>query len=284
MTAAAAEANDYCIDSDFPARESVRAEGESAPLKQAVPVTEGNGAERRRAPRYSTLRPVVVMPVLPNGALDLSARTVGTLIDTAEGGMGLELDLDDSDIPHNMVVGVPMPDGHTRYAGLELRHVRRTPTERCRLGAHFSGPAHQILQSQLLVPEFDPQSMTYRQPYQPEVLKHWVQLGILKPRLLDRVQVCPQCETLPTFRLGCQACRSGRVQCERVVHHLTISGFRDQEQTAICLDCGWRGSQPVAIGHCFRCGLRFPAEQAKHLELVGYDVLKLDPLALIRAS
>jgi hypothetical protein len=224
------------------------------------------------------------MPVLPNGALDLSARTVGTLIDTAEGGMGLELDLDDGAIPHSMVVGVPMPDGHTRYAGLELRHVRRTPTERCRLGAHFSGPAHQILQSQVLVPEFDPQSMTYRQPYEPDVLKHWVQLGILKPRLLDRVQVCPQCETLATFRLGCKMCRSGRVEYERVVHHLTISGFSEQEQSAICLDCGWRGNQGVTIGHCFRCGLRFPGEQAKHLELVGYDVLRLDPLALIQAS
>jgi hypothetical protein len=224
------------------------------------------------------------MPVLPNGALDLSARTVGTLIDTAEGGMGLELDLDDSAIPRSMVVGVPMPDGNTHYAGLELRHVRRTPTERCRLGAHFAGPAHQILQSQVLVPEFDPQSMTYRQPYEPDVLKHWVQQGILKPRLLDRVQVCPQCETLATFRLGCKVCRSGRVQGERVVHHFAVSGFSDENQTTLCLDCGWRGNEPVAIGHCFRCGLRFPGEQAKHLELVGYDVLRLDPLALICAS
>lgn len=272
------------VESDVRSRPTGAETSEPAPENRAVPVAGEDGAERRRAPRFSTLRPVVVMPVLPNGALDLSARTVGTLIDTAEGGMGLELDLDDSAIPRSMVVGVPMPDGNTRYAGLELRHVRRTPTERCRLGANFAGPAHQILQSQVLVPQFDPQSMTYRQPYEPDVLKHWVQQGILKPRLLDRVQVCPQCETLATFRLGCRACRSGRVQSERVAHILAFSAISDEDQTTICLDCGWRGDEPVAIGHCFRCGLRFPGEQARHLELMGYDVLRLDPLTLIRAS
>jgi hypothetical protein len=280
MTAAVASVLN-CVEADIRFGSSGEAASEPAPQSRLVPVDGENGAERRRAPRFSTLRPVVVMPVLPNGALDLSARTVGTLIDTAEGGMGLELDVDDSAVPRSMVVGVPMPDGNTRYAGLELRHFRRTPTERCRVGAHFSGPAHQILKAQILVPEFDPQSMTYRQPYEPEVLKHWVQLGILKPRLLDRVQVCPQCGTLATFRLGCRVCRSGRVQCERV---FAVGGFSDQHQRIICLDCGWRGNEPAPIGHCFRCGLRFPGEQAKHIELVGYDVLGLDPLALIHAS
>jgi hypothetical protein len=285
---------------------------ELGPTARTQSTIRDDGAERRRSPRYGTRLPIVAMAVLPNGDLEPDARYFGTLIDTSAGGMGFELELDFNAVPRCLVVGVTMPDGQTRYAGVELRHVQRTLPERCRLGTRFAGPAHQILQSPILLPEFDPQEMAYRLPFDPDILNRWVRVGLLRPRLLDRVQVCPQCETLATFRAGCKACRSGKVDREQLVHHFAcahvgrVSSFENgrqmrcpkcrrqplivgadfdyQEGLATCADCGWRGNEAVAIGQCFRCGLRFLGEQAKHLELVGYDVHRLDPLALIAAS
>ncbi|MGE5195060.1 MAG: hypothetical protein ACM3U2_21410 [Deltaproteobacteria bacterium] len=311
MTPAAAEILEL-VASETGRQPSREAACEIAPTGRTAHAIRDALTERRRAPRYGTAFPIVAMPVLPNGSLEPGARFHGRLIDIAEGGLGLELEIDFNLVPRHMVVGVVTADGKTRYGGVELRHVQRTLPDRCRLGTHYAGPAHHLLKSPVLVPQFDPLVLRYCPPFDPDVLRGWVRAGILQPRLLDRVQVCPRCETLATFRPGCRACRSGRVQREQLIHHYAcahvdrVAAFEEgqcvrcpkcrcrplivgadfdyQEGLVNCLDCGWSGNEGVPIGQCFRCGLRFTGEQTKHLDLIGYDVLRLDPLALLAAS
>ncbi|MGQ0636952.1 MAG: hypothetical protein ACT4QC_20275 [Planctomycetaceae bacterium] len=269
-------------------------------------------ANRRQACRYQTVRPVVAIPVLPDGALDLATRYRGTVIDAASGGLGLQLEIPPDATPRFLSVGFTAPSGETQFVGVELRNVRPVTPTSSRLGTSYAGPANEILKKPVLAPQLDPQVMRYRYPIAPEVLASWVRAGILRPRLLDRVQVCPRCDTLVTYRGGCRACQSGRVERERLMHHFACAhvdrvaafehggnlrcpkcrrqplivgaDFDYQPGLAVCLDCGWKDSEAVQVAHCFRCAYRFPVEQAKHQDLIGYDVLRLDPLALLPAS
>jgi hypothetical protein len=272
----------------------------------------GLGSDGRRHARLGWERPVVAIPVLADFSLDLSRRSTGKAIDLSAGGIGIDLDWSSDAIPTTLLIGVETPTGRVVFGGLDVRHADSPAPRRKRIGAQFGGPAHSLLQRPLLTPVFDPRTMQYRSPLPPSVLADWVDVGVLAPRLLDRVLVCPWCETLPTFRNACRACKSGRISRERLIHHyacahvdrieafnqageivcpkclrrnLVVGADFDFQQGPItCSDCRWTDSEPVQIGHCLRCGSRFPAEQAKEQQLVGYDAQQLDVLAFLPAS
>ena len=117
--------------------------------------------------------------------------------------------------------------------------------------------------------------------------------------LLDRVWVCPQCHALPSFRPACPCCGSARVERDSLMHHFAcayvgqISEFRVTPDGGLacpkccaqrlivgtdcealhgphrCNDCDWSPQELEIIGHCLKCGLRFPAHQAHLEDLVG---------------
>jgi len=165
----------------------------------------------------------------------------------------------------------------------------------------------QSLQSGYLIPIFDPLTMQHTVGISTSVLRSWEEDGTLEKVLLDRVQKCPDCHALPTFRFGCSSCGSGHVTNERLIHHFACahagpaSEFEDQEDLACpkcrarnlvvgadfeylngpytCLDCDWNSTELEHIGHCLKCGFRFPSHQAFVEELVGYHVNRMDVLA-----
>jgi Thaumarchaeal output domain 1 len=277
-----------------------------APAKD--PATVG-GAEQRKRDRYLLTRSAQVIPLLPHGALDWSNRLPGCTVNISEGGIALEL-ATTRDVPSRaLLVGIEDQRGELKFAGAELCHATPISNSRLLLGGKFGGLAHSILAPENLAPRFDPQTMRYTSSIPPALAKNWVDLGILRPVTLDRVQVCPRCQTLPTFRHGCPTCGSGRTTSERWIHHFAcahvgrVSDF-EVEDTVVCPKCrkrdlivgadfeyqngphqcpacGWTGVDVEPIGHCLRCGLRFPANQAFEQELVGYHVERLDPLAFI---
>jgi hypothetical protein len=268
--------------------------------------------DRRRSARLSWSRPVVVIPIRADFSLDFSRRSTGKTIDLSAGGIGIELEFGTAAIPTTLLLGVETPTGQMVFSGVEARSADSSAPLRKRIGARFGGPANRLLQRPLLTPTFDPQTMQYRSPLPPSVVSDWVDTGALAPRLLDRVLLCPCCESLPTFRNACRACKSGRVDRERLIHHYACAhvdrveafnragevvcpkclrrnlvvgaDFEFQGGPMICLDCRWTDSEPVQVGHCLRCGSRFLAEQAKEQQLVGYDAQRLDVLAFLPAS
>jgi hypothetical protein len=48
-----------------------------------------------------------------------------------------------------------------------------------------------------------------------------------------------------------------------------------------CLDCGTSDTELEAIGHCLRCGLRFPGYQSAIHEIKAFHARRLDPLDLV---
>jgi len=158
------------------------------------------------------------------------------------------------------------------------------------------------------MPAFRPNTMEFALGQPEEVLRKWAEIGILQPKVVDRVQLCPQCRGLPTFRRGCRHCGSVQVANDRLIHHFacahvglaadfeTPSGLRCPKcrtRSLIvaadfdhlvgpyrCHGCHWSDSELEQVGQCLRCQFRFPCSQATEIDLVGYQVNRLDSLPL----
>jgi CheY-like chemotaxis protein len=163
-----------------------------------------------------------------------------------------------------------------------------------------------------ITPIFDPQTLKFSYGVSASLLRAWASDGTLQKVLLDRVQVCPQCLSLPTFRFGCSSCGSGCVTNDRMIHHFAcahVGPARDFDEDGElvcpkcrarqlvvgadfehltgpyhCLDCDWSDVELEHVAHCLGCGFRFPADQAVFEELVGFYVHRLDVLGAVSAA
>lgn len=77
----------------------------------------------------------------------------------------------------------------------------------------------------------------------------------------------------------------GGVTCPKCRRRNLIVGadYEYQAGPARCADCHWSGTELEHIGECLRCHYRFPGQQANTLDITGYHVNRLDPLAFISA-
>ncbi len=167
-------------------------------------------ANRRRHERYETVKPLVVIPVLPDGALDWERRTAGFTVNVSEGGLGIEVDQSAAGLPSSLLVGVEDDDGKTHFAGVNVRYRKQGMSRGTSLGAAFGGPGEQVLGDGKLRPQFNAETLSLEYPLPQNMLDKWVEAGVLMRTLCDRVQLCPQCRSLPTFRSGCRKCYSAR--------------------------------------------------------------------------
>ena len=153
---------------------------------------------------------------------------------------------------------------------------------------------------QFFVPEFNPQTRRFcfgaNEIHQPV----WEADPTTRKVRLDQIIVCPECESVPTFRLGCGACGSAWVEKEILIHHyacahvaperefVTQDGIAcpkcrlsdlvagsDFEQTSGCLrctDCDAIFTESRMIGHCLACQHRFSASDGIVRSLYGYEI------------
>jgi DNA-directed RNA polymerase subunit RPC12/RpoP len=262
------------------------------------------GNERRAHPRYAFRRPVVAIPLLPDGTPDRARKVVGQSIDLSNGGMALELGLDRSLQGETLLVGMQDRDGALRFIGMQVCHARPLEDDRLLVGGQFGGRASEILQSGAQLPVLDPGTMHFRLEQPEDLLAEWVDAGIFQKVLVDRVQLCPRCGGLPTFRFACRSCGSARVTNDQLIHHYAcahVALLQDFETTEglvcpkcrtrslvvgsdyeflrgpyRCADCGWTDTELEHVAHCLQCGFRFASHQASVRELYGYRADALD--------
>ncbi len=268
--------------------------------------------DQRAHRRFPMVKSLVAIPVSQDGVLDTNCTFDGLTSDVSQGGLGLELNTSDPVPYRSFLVGIETEDGGVRCAGVSVRYAAPSSRTGFRCGTEFGGMAQQILSAEGLTHRFDRQSMTYRLPFDPNTYAAWQDAGVLKPVLLDVVQVCPKCYGLPTVRRACGACRSARVTSDKLIHHFAcahVDFIHEFEQSDgllcpkcrtdklivgsdfeylagqfRCLDCSWVGSELEEVGHCLRCDYRFSLNEAYEQELVSYHVERLDPLALVAAG
>lgn len=139
-------------------------------------------------------------------------------------------------------------------------------------------------------PKFD--GMKFNYDVSLDVLEKWSQLGVLKPKFLDRVQVCPKCKSIPSIRRGCGKCYSANLTCEELIHHFSCayvglmkdfvcpkcrtkslmvgSDYEIVYGPYKCQDCNWQSVNCEQIGKCLGCNNVFPLKEAEEESLVEY--------------
>lgn len=270
-------------------------------------------SDRRHAPRHAVQRPIVLVPVLPNGGPDWTHRVEGVSLDVSEQGIGLLLS-GASELPTmSAILLAPQTDGTVRCAGLDVRHSQRQlPGGQLWVGASAGGFAAALLDPANLSPRFCPHALQFTWNIPEDVLRLWADVGVLRPTAPDRVQVCPKCHKLLTYRHGCRHCGSSQVDADQLLHHFACahvglladfaregelacpkchvrwlvigSDFEHQTGPYRCRACQWSGAELAPVAQCLGCHLRFPGEQAVEIELRGFHADRLDLLALVPAS
>jgi hypothetical protein len=232
-------------------------------------------------------------------------------VELSQGGLAFELPRHSELASKKFVVGVETPRGELAYAAVEIRGTRPTSAG-VRVEAAWCEGAADLLRPQNLVPTLNRDTLRFETTLSPQLLEEWAAVGVLSAQLMDYVQVCPQCRSLPSFRRGCRHCGSARVQTSQLIHHFAcahVGHVHEFEQRGelvcpkcrgrdlivgaefdyvsgpfTCMDCQWSDSELEQIGQCLACDLRFPQHQAVEVEIIGYHVERLDPLALLQAS
>jgi len=276
-------------------------------LRQALehPTYEGELPERRKEPRYALETAAVIFPIEADGRP--GREIAATTVDISLTGIVVLAQQDSDLVPDICLVGVECPDGVYRYATVEWRQ-RRLALPAIRFGGRFLRRADDPLHVSRLRPRFDAQRLGYQTALSITALQAWVARGVLRPQLIDRVKVCPQCEALPTFREGCPLCGSALTETLPVIHHFacahvapapefegeSLSCPKCRTQKLVvgadfeylsgprsCRECDWSDAALALIGECLGCGHRFAGKEAHEKEVLEYHVERLDPLALI---
>jgi hypothetical protein len=286
-------------------------------LAQArLSAAEAHNPMLRQRPRMAFRHPVVFIPARADGGPDWENRFAGHTTDIGVEGIGLEyvqvnnLDAILSEVGRavhlqtlGLVLSLALDGQRPGFLGISIANPPDFNQEVCRFGGQFTGFTHDLLNAENLTPR------QYEMIYPESILRQWAKIGVLEPVLWDRVQLCPRCQALPTFRRGCSACGSARLKNDRLIHHFAcahvdvIAEFEDQSEVRCpkcrarglivgadyeyltgpfrCQDCRWTGTEREQVAQCLRCQLRFPEHQAHELELKGYRAHRLDPLALL---
>ena len=169
----------------------------------------------------------------------------------------------------------------------------------------------QLAQPKTILPEFESDTMKIGFGEMNSQVARWQLDPQTKKIPVDRIMVCPECESIPTFRPGCGSCGSAFVEQEVLIHHFACahvgpeSEFQngsnlacpkcrltdliagsDFEQIKGCLkcsDCDAIFAETKTLGHCLSCQHRFSAEDAKLIDIIGYQVGTSPESALITA-
>ncbi|NND98138.1 MAG: hypothetical protein HKN47_12495 [Pirellulaceae bacterium] len=270
--------------------------------------------DQRSAPRHASTMPVVIIAVLLDGRPGSLHWVDATSVDVSRTGFSFIIDHSDMIPTRTAVVGIDRTTGGREFSSLAIAHRRPTEDGRCRIGgAWVSDTPDDVLQENKLRPRIDPASLSFVYGWSQDLLDAWTQLGVMRRYLVDRVLVCAECGSLPSWRKGCQNCGSGRIHRDRLIHHFACahvdraseferasdlqcpkcrtnqlivgSDYEFIDGPVECYDCGSRGGQPMMSGMCHRCMERFDEQSTREQLLYGYHVDRIDPTELcLRAN
>ncbi|MFO0941111.1 MAG: hypothetical protein U0930_10115 [Pirellulales bacterium] len=305
-----------CVSRWDVARQQVRQSLLNAPVAPDRRQSARSGRDRRVGSRYLVTKPLLAIPVLADGCPDRSNIRDAFSIDMAMGGLGFQIS-NHSGIPgRNWVIGVEtdLGDGlgeRFHYCHVVVRNVSY-PQGGVRMGAQFQPASSDILHPNNLMPTLNVENGCYEHRLSERALQQWIELGVLRPKMLHRVNSCPECSAVSTVGRGCHECGSPDIRFKELIHHFACAAVDDSrrfqrdrdlccrkcfaESLVVgvdfeliqshyqCCDCQHEGSQIADVFTCIKCRLRFPGNLAVEEEVYSYDVDRLDILALLNTA
>ncbi len=297
-------------------RDSLRAEQDALLKPLADRRSAARGSDRRQTPRYLVTRPLLAIPVLPDGTPDRNGVCEAFSVDFAIGGIGLQISNRGTIPSRNWVMGVECNcnDGHGvrfHFANMLLKNAFY-PQGGVRMGTQFQPPDADLFRSANLIPSLQASTGRMAPGLSAHALEQWAELGVLKRKVYHRINTCPECQGVAAVGSGCHDCGSPHMEYRELIHHFAcayvgeaaeferdgmhacpkclmdslVAGadFEVIKSQYECTDCSYSGSEVEHVGTCLHCKVRFPIRMAIEEEVVGYDVDRLDILALLRAT
>ena len=282
------------------ARESVAKTRAAAQPAQA-------GADRRLHPRYLLTRPLIAIPLLPDGQPLAAYQADGFTIDVSAEGVGFEIHGLERLPSHRLVIGIEADDGQLYFATLDVK--RSEPIAGGLRWGAVCGSRPRPAPQRKPAAALNHRSHRFQTGLPTATLLQMGGAGYLPPALAR-----PRCSSAPTARAcrrsaaaagpaaacgwrqpahpSLSLCHVGLVEefevhgelvCPKCRQRRLIVGadFEYLSGPYRCLDCTGPIPSSTLVGQCLACELRFPIQQAGEEELIGYHVHRLDPLALV---
>ncbi|WP_372719488.1 hypothetical protein [Novipirellula sp.] len=261
--------------------------------------------------RYAVTRGVFAIPILHDHSPDVGHSAEGMTIEIGRDSIVFELATRTRPATSKWLLGIETENGELEFTTVVSRYVSQSGLG-LRISAAFVSPDDDPLADDNLTPTLDPQDLTFHTKLSRVVLNKWVALGVLQPRLVDRVLVCRGCGSLPTFRRGCRNCGSIEVKSQRMIHHFACAhvdhvacfghtaelacpkclatklvvgaDFEYLDGPLLCLECQWSDTELLTIARCGSCGDECALNQTVEKEMVEYRVNRLELLDLVAAN
>ncbi len=149
----------------------------------------------------------------------------GCSIDVSGLSLTLTLNRNEHFPGRNLVVGASLP-GQTRRFMMLTIHSQQQIDGALRIDAcQIKNPDESIFSEHNLAPRIDAAKFRFMNGCDDDVLVQWESIGVLRKYLVDRVLVCPDCRSLPTWRYACQQCGSARYSRDRLIHHFLLYAY-----------------------------------------------------------
>ncbi|MCA9196982.1 MAG: hypothetical protein KDA87_05560 [Planctomycetales bacterium] len=266
---------------------------------------------RRRHVRFYFQQPVIAIPILPDGGPDHAGRCEATSIDISLRGIGLEIPNRDQLPRRNWILGVNQPNGTIGYVNGFLRRINYVE-QGMHAGMVFQSKDDDFFVPERLQPRIDPRTKQLDTPTSSKQLDQWAELGVLTKYLVQKVRTCPECTAVCCVANGCSQCGAFHLQFHDLIHHFACAyvgpaaefehhqitqcpkcrrsnlvvgaDFEIIRSKYTCLSCDFHGDVTTQVGCCLNCRLRFPLDLGPEHDVFGYDVERLDILAVVDAA
>lgn len=268
--------------------------------------------ERRSTTRYDMTMAVVCFPLMPSLEIDPNSRVDAVIVDIGETGTGLNVATQNIQPGELWVLAAESEAVGWRFIDFRVIDAKPCGEMSTHVCAEFDSPLHKLFIDDLVVPALDTQTYQYKLPFTDSVMTSLCAIGAAQRIVMDEVLVCPDCLAVPTVRKGCSICLSNETSKSKMIHHFACAHVdfveRFQQEVEIvcpkclgrkmiigadyeylegpiqCFECGHNDLEEILIGHCLACSSRFPFEKAISIDIVGYRVNRLDPLALLNSA
>ena len=264
--------------------------------------------QQRQQARYNVQHLIACYPILPSLEIDAARRTDGVLENVSQSGFQFNVAENGFRPGDHLLIAVEMEND---WKFIDVKVIRTTggTAASTRIHSSIDGPLKKLFLEDVLLPTLDADRFQYVLPFSESVFRSLCAIGAAHRIVMDQILVCPDCLSMPTTRKGCSQCLSHETATSLMIHHFACAHVdfvdRFDQGTEIacpkcrgrkmiigadyeylngpveCRECGHRNMDEVLVGHCLSCSKRFPFNQAKTLEIAGYRVNRLDPLALL---
>ncbi len=270
----------------------------------------GKPLRPRAIPRRNVECSLAVIPVRLDQTPGEVLWTDGCTIDEPASGISMMVQRTERLSERHLVVGVSLPGKPRQFAAMAIQSQHEVDDAVRIVASPIENANEDLLSEHCLSPQIDPTRFRFCYGCDEGILQLWESLGVVRRYLVDRVLVCPGCNSVPTWRHACPTCGSARYSRERLLHHYACahvdhgSAFESESGSLrcpkcrasrlvvgsdfeyimgplTCFDCQDSGGQPTLACMCHQCHERFEPDDARELELFGYhaDRLNLSELA-----